>query len=255
MSENIAKVSYKVLDLDNLSMIKVSETWKDVPKIDVLMNNAGVMNVPDRQLTVDGIERQIQSNHLGHFVLTSVLAPKLSNTARIINVSSAAYQFAGNTGLLSGDSLWKPNSDEYGPWKSYGQSKLANILFTQELQRKAESAGKQWTVVSLHPGAVTTDLGRNMMGEQKYEEFKQGKGSPIEMSLAKTMALFLKTVPEGATTQVFLAARAEKNQDARGKYYIDCKARPLAPFATDEEAAQRLWKESEERAGVEFKLQ
>ncbi|GAX09990.1 hypothetical protein FisN_11Lh017 [Fistulifera solaris] len=148
-------VSYKVLNLDDLSAVKkVPESWNDVKKIDVLMNNAGVMAIPDRQLTVDGYERQIQTNHLGHFVLTALLQPKLASDARIVNVSSQAYQFASK--MRSDESLWEPQPNDYSPWVQYGQTKLANILFTEELQRRSEVAGKQWTVVSLHPGAVAT---------------------------------------------------------------------------------------------------
>ena len=148
-------VSYKILNLDDLSAVKkVPELWSDVKKIDVLMNNAGVMAIPDRQLTVDGYERQIQTNHLGHFVLTALLQPKLAPDARIVNVSSQAFQFASK--MRSDQSLWEPQPDDYSPWVQYGQTKLANILFTEELQRRSEAAGKQWTVVSLHPGAVAT---------------------------------------------------------------------------------------------------
>ena len=96
-------------------------------KIDVLVNNAGVMAIPTKQLTKDGYERTFQTNHLGHFVLTSLLLPRLQFNARVINVSSMAYQFAGAKGGLELDNL---NGElNYGPWSSYGQSKLANILF------------------------------------------------------------------------------------------------------------------------------
>ena len=248
------RISYKVIDFDDLQQVKaVPTSWKDVEKIDVLLNNAGVMAIPDRQLTNDGYEKQMQSNHLGHFALTGLLAPKFTPTARIINVSSSAYAIASG-GLLPPDALWKPDPSEYGPWKAYGQSKLANLLFTQELQRRSQAAGHDWTVTSLHPGAVTTDLGRNIMGEQAYNNLKEGKGGFVQETLAKTMAAFLKTVPEGATTQIWLAAKADPAEDVRSKFYIDCKAKPLPAFATDPQAAARLWKESEERSGVEFKV-
>lgn len=151
---NNPMISYKILNLDDLAAVKqVPELWKDVKTIDVLMNNAGVMAIPDRQLTVDGYERQIQTNHLGHFVLTALLQSKLAPDARIVNVSSQAFQFAGPQ-MKSEQSLWQP--EDYSPWVQYGQTKLANILFTEELQRRSDAAGKQWTVVSLHPGAVAT---------------------------------------------------------------------------------------------------
>ena len=249
------RVSFKVLDFDDLQTVKaVPTTWRDVEKVDVVLNNAGVMAIPNRQLTVDGYEKQIQTNHLGHFALTALLAPKLTPTARIINVSSAAYTIAA-AGLPSPpDSLWRPEPSEYSPWKSYGQSKLANLLFTQELQRRGQAAGYGWTVTSLHPGTVTTDLGRHIMGEPAYSNLKEGKGGFLQETLAKAVALFLKTVPEGATTQIWLAAKADPAEDVRSKFYVDCQAKPLPAFATNPQAAARLWEESQERSGVEFKL-
>ena len=118
---HVANLDLKSFD-DRLSSIIGKGT-----KIDVLVNNAGVMAVPTKQLTKDGYERTFQTNHLGHFVLTSLLLPRLQFNARVINVSSMAYQFAGAKGGLELDNL---NGElNYGPWSSYGQSKLANILF------------------------------------------------------------------------------------------------------------------------------
>jgi NAD(P)-dependent dehydrogenase (short-subunit alcohol dehydrogenase family) len=258
---NNPNVSFKVLDLDNLQMVKaIPDTWKDVDRIDVLMNNAGVMAIPDRQLTVDGYERTMQSNHLGHFALTSLLASKFSSQARIINVSSLAYMIAANKGLLADDALWKTDPQDYGPWSAYGQSKLANILFTQELQRRSQAAGLGWTVVCLHPGAVNTDLPRYMMGEEQFSKSRQAKeqGSTgfMESIVSKIVSSFLKDIPDGATTQVWLAARAdqETKQDVRGQFLDNCKVQSLSAFAMDPVAAERLWKESEERAGVKFNM-
>lgn len=140
------KISYKLLDLDDLRDVRnVPETWKDVERIDVLLNNAGIMALPKMELTVDGYEKQMQSNHLGHFALTALLSSKFAPDARVINVSSSAHQFAPK-GMLSGDALWKPDSFDYSGWPVYGQSKLANILFTKELQRRCTAAGKDWYV-------------------------------------------------------------------------------------------------------------
>ena len=112
----------------------------------MLLNNAGIMALPKMELTVDGFEKQIQSNHLGHFALTALLSSKFAPDARIINVSSSAHQFAPK-GMISGDALWKPDSFEYSGWPVYGQSKLANIMFTKELQRRCTAAGKDWYVL------------------------------------------------------------------------------------------------------------
>jgi short chain dehydrogenase len=122
-------VSYKVLQLDDLNSIRSAvEAWGDIDRVDVLMLNAGVMACREREITTDGFERQIQSNHLGHFLLTALLSPRLTPNARIIAVSSAAYKLS----LMSGmdfDYIWE--AEKYSPWKSYSQSKLANILFVQ----------------------------------------------------------------------------------------------------------------------------
>jgi NAD(P)-dependent dehydrogenase (short-subunit alcohol dehydrogenase family) len=177
-------ISYRLLELDDLSKVKEAANWLDLPKIDVLMNNAGVMLVPTQQLTVDGYERQIQTNHLGHFVLTKLLLPKLTPKALIINVSSIAHEFAGFKGSsgLDLDYFWK-GEPGYGAWKSYVQSKLANLLFTQELQRRIDAAGLGFTTVTMHPGVVDTDLGRNLVGEENFEQIKKGKGSSAEDGL------------------------------------------------------------------------
>jgi NAD(P)-dependent dehydrogenase (short-subunit alcohol dehydrogenase family) len=245
-------VSYRILDMDDLEQVKQNAAaWKDLPKIDVLMNNAGIMAVSTRELTVDGYERQIQSNHLGHFVLTKLLMPKLTPKARIINVSSAAHMIPGSSGLDL-DYFWK-GEPGYGAWKSYGQSKLANLLFTQELQRRIDAAGLGYTTVSMHPGAVNTDLARNMFGEENFEKMKNGEGSFLQTAFSKTVSFFIKTPEQGASTQIWLASGMGDN--VASKYYVDCKEKSLGKYAMDEVTAKKLWEESEDKSGVEFSLQ
>ncbi len=156
-----AKVYNLVLDLDDLSdVMRIASRYESLKldrDISVLINNAGVMAIPNRELTVDGNERTFQSNHLGHFVLTSVLFPHLSrNGARVVTVSSSASYFVGPSGLDVGN---LNGEKSYGAWPSYSSSKLANVLFTRELQRRASDAGLDWlTAATLHPGVVDTDL-------------------------------------------------------------------------------------------------
>jgi NAD(P)-dependent dehydrogenase (short-subunit alcohol dehydrogenase family) len=246
-------VGYRLLDMDNLAQVKLEcASWVDLPKIDVLLNNAGIMAVSNRELTVDGFERQVQSNHLGHFLLTKLLLPKLTPKARIINVSSTAHEFASSSGLDL-DYFWT-GEPGYGPWRSYGQSKLANLLFTQELQRRIDAAGLGYTTVTMHPGVVNTDLGRNMMGEENYEKSKNGNGSILQKVIGVATSLFLKTPEQGANTQIWLAS-GMGGDDVATKYFIDCKEKELAAFAKDEASAKKLWAESEEKSGVEFTLQ
>ncbi len=172
------------LDLDDLENVKtfpkrLGTSPVGDKQITVLMNNAGVMAIPERQLTKDGYERTFQSNHLGHFLLTSQLMPRLADDATVINVSSEAHKFASKG--LELDNLNGEKS--YGPWSSYGQSKLANILFSKELQQRADQAGRKLTAVSLHPGAVQTDLARNLIGEEKWQTIQKEGPSSIPCSL------------------------------------------------------------------------
>jgi len=251
-----AKLYSLVLDLDDLGSVRAFPgAYKklNVGKIDVLMNNAGVMAIPDRQLTKDGFERTFQSNHLGHFVLTSGLYPLLSREkATVINVSSEAYNFASSTSGQGMDLGNLNGETKYGAWSSYGLSKLANIMFTQELQRRADAVNDSWlTAVTLHPGAVSTDLGRNLIGEKKMEEMKTKGVSGLEGVALKALSAFVLTVPEGASTQVYLAAGAE-GKLKKAAFYDEMKTKSLPGWATDEVTAKKLWDKSEELGGVKF---
>ncbi|KAL3920561.1 MAG: hypothetical protein SGILL_003198 [Bacillariaceae sp.] len=248
------KVAHVQLDLDNLENVKNFPQRFQAKfgneKIDVLMNNAGVMAIPDRQLTKDGYERTFQSNHLGHFVLTSKVMPLLKeNGARVINVSSLAYNFAGKG--LDLDNL--NGEREYGAWSSYGASKLQNILFTQELQRRADANGIFLTATALHPGVVNTDLGRNMMGGEEawYQKKEQGPTNLWENIMQSTISKALLTPEQGAATQVYLAIA---DSEEKGRFYSDLKPQKLPAFATDETVAKALWSKSEQLSGIQFQL-
>mmetsp|Transcript_19015 Transcript_19015/g.52099 ORF Transcript_19015/g.52099 Transcript_19015/m.52099 type:complete len:267 (-) Transcript_19015:268-1068(-) len=237
------------------------------PKIDLLMLNAGIMALPQRELTEDGVERQMQSNHLGHFLLTSLLAPNLSNDARIISVSSSAHQFATLSGGLEFDYLWSGGStdSDYGfnGWKSYGQSKLANIYFSQELYRRAQERGDiNWDVASLHPGVVQTDLSRYILGVENWDrlsglfgndgESNDSSNNWLQDGVSQTLSsLFsILTVPEGANTHVQLGANAVAERPWKAAYFEAGKKQRLSDVALDVAAARRLWQESEELAGL-----
>lgn len=253
------KVFSLTLDLDDLATVKAFPDSfgllvgsLGLNGIDVLLNNAGVMAIPKKELTVDGYERQFQSNHLGHFVLTASLFPYLNrDKATVINVSSEAYQIARD-----GLDISNLNGEKsYGSWPAYGQSKLANLLFTQELQRRAIASGdSSWlTAVTLHPGAVSTDLGRYLIGEDRWRDFKQNAPAPLESLVRNALSVVTKTVQEGASTQVFLASGAEGNLQP-GAFYDDCKVKSLQSFATRTSDALKLWEKSEEWAGIQFPL-
>jgi NAD(P)-dependent dehydrogenase (short-subunit alcohol dehydrogenase family) len=244
-----------VLDLDDLSDVRRMASRYEALGLDrdisVLINNAGVMAIPKRELTVDGNERTFQSNHLGHFVLTSVLFPYLSrNGTRVVTVSSSASYFAGPAGL-DVDNLNGEKS--YGAWSSYSSSKLTNVLFTRELQRRADDADLDWlSATTLHPGVVNTDLWRYIVGEERLSKMKEGRGlGRLAMGVTRLIA---KTPEEGASTQVFLAATSD-DDIVKGAFYDEMKVNTNLPsFAKDVATARALWDASEKLGGVRFVL-
>jgi NAD(P)-dependent dehydrogenase (short-subunit alcohol dehydrogenase family) len=140
----------EVRQLDLQSLASVRQFADGVDSVDVLVNNAGIMAVP-HAVTSDGFESQIGTNHLGHFALTNLLLPKV--TDRVVTVSSMMH-YLGYISL--GDLNW--NSRPYSAWLAYGQSKLANLLFTSELQRRLQGAGSKLRAVAAHPGYSRTNL-------------------------------------------------------------------------------------------------
>ena len=220
-------------------------------KIDILMNNAGVMALPDRLITKDGYEKTFQTNHLGHFALTAKIFPLLAKDARIINVSSEAYQFAPSG--IDFDNL--QGEKEYGPWSSYGYSKLENIYFTKELQRRFDASNSGMAAFSLHPGAVQTDLARYLIGEQKMNEMKANGMSLQDKLVFGTLAKLTKSVQDGASTQVFLAASSESLlAKDKGKYFNNMKPVQLKGPPEDKDKALQLWQLSENLADVKFDI-
>lgn len=164
------QVESLVMDLSDLKSIDrfATELNKRVDKVDILVNNAGVMAVSNLERTKDGFERQLGVNHLGHFHLTNRLFDLLlkgaatRDGARIVNVASEAHRFGGLD-------LQDPNylTREYKKWEAYGQSKLANILFTRELHRRLAEKGMEKKVLAVccHPGVVRTELGRYLIDD------------------------------------------------------------------------------------------
>ena len=157
--------------------------------------------------------------------------------ARVVNLSSRAHSLAGALDLH--DLNYENN---YGGWPAYCRTKLENILFTQELQRRADAAGFNWfTTTCLHPGVVGTDIWRNNVA----------KGSGIT---SKLFYASMKTVVEGANSQIYLATEKAPLLK-KGQYYDEfCNVKQLEPFAMDPASALALWKESEKISGVAFKL-
>lgn len=201
--------------------------------MDILINNAGVITT-DRQLTIDGYEMQIGVNHLGHFLLTTLLLHMLEASApsRIVIVSSKAHYY----GTIDKEDL---NSEKkaYSKFGAYFQSKLANVLFGRELSRRLHGTGV--TVNSLHPGVVKTEITRNMS---------------LLNVVMWVFTFFYKTPMAGAQTQIRLAIDPELSQ-VTGKYFENCRVKEEGSNAKDDKMAEWLWKISEEwtqerRSGV-----
>ncbi|BBY63815.1 oxidoreductase [Mycolicibacterium helvum] len=205
-------------------------------RIDVLINNAGVM-APPLTRTAQGYEMQLGTNHLGHFVLTTGLAEVFGDGTRIVNLSSRGHQ-------LSGIRWADPNYDDesaYDKWQAYGQSKTANVLFTVEAERRWGPRGVHSFAV--HPGVVHTDLARHMT----RDDFSEGG------TLAN---LEVTDVVHGAATTVWAATSPELG-GLGGRYLEDCRlAEPFvegteggyAAWAVDPEQATRLWEWSQRQA-------
>ncbi|PRP85403.1 hypothetical protein PROFUN_06949 [Planoprotostelium fungivorum] len=236
LKEESGSQQIEFLQLDLASFASVRDFAKafhekNLP-LHILVNNAGVMALPQRQTTKDGLEMQMGINHFGHFLLTNLLLDDLKKSApsRIVNVSSEGHKMAKMN--LEDINCEKPGS--YGPWRVYGNSKLSNILFAMQLQKQFDQEKVDVSAWSLHPGTIRTELGRNLEGITGY--------------LNRTIGpLFLKTPEQGALTSIFCAVRPEALQ-SRGKYMSNC--REAGTWHANEELAEKLWKLSEDITGL-----
>jgi NAD(P)-dependent dehydrogenase (short-subunit alcohol dehydrogenase family) len=195
------------------------------PRIDVLFNNAGVVKM-SRETTVDGFEATFAINHLAYFLFTNLLLDRLRETpgARIVSTASDAHKFGGP---LDFDDLQSERS--YRVFGVYGRSKLCNILWTRELARRLTGSGV--TANCVHPGAVATQLGQT--------------DAPWTKVLGRVLGLFMRSPERGAATGVWLATSPAVST-VSGRYFVDEREGRPAKYATDDDAAKRLWEISEE---------
>lgn len=240
-----ADLAVRLLDLGSLASVRTfaAEFLVEHDRIDVLVNNAGVMACP-WATTADGFELQIGTNHIGHFLLTQQLDAALGAGSRVVALSSAGHRF-------SDVDFDDPNFEhsEYEPWVAYGRSKTANALFAVELDRRL--AGRGAHAYSLHPGGIMTELGRHLTEETI---------AVLTDSMPAGQAMEWKTVPQGAATTVW-AATAPELEAHGGAYLEDCAIaeRNDAPesrggirsYAIDPDRAAALWTKSEEWVGQE----
>jgi retinol dehydrogenase 12 len=219
----------EIADLSSLEQVReLAERLAGLERIDVLINNAGLV-LRDRRITTDGFEHVFAVNHLAPFLLTSLLLPKLTASApvRVVTVTSDAHSAAR---LDMGD----PNLERgWDSWRSYANSKLANILFTRELARRLDGTGV--TANCAHPGVVRSGFGR--------------EARPL-LKLGVTIARpFLLSPERGADTIVYLASSPDV-ADQTGGYYVKRQRREPSAAARDDAAARKLWQISETMTGM-----
>jgi retinol dehydrogenase-12 len=226
-----AEVEFVSLDLGDFASVRACAARIDGlgRPIDVLLNNAGLAG--QRGATKDGFELAFGTNHLGHFLLTALLAPKLraARGARIVNVASRAHYEAKKG--IDYEAIRKPTRSITG-LPEYAVSKLANVLFTRELARRIGPSGVH--SYALHPGVVASDAWRR-----------------VPWPIRPLIKLGMISNDEGAMTSIHCATSAEvAGQD--GLYYDDCREKAPNPIALDVEAARRLWEESVKLTGADL---
>jgi NAD(P)-dependent dehydrogenase (short-subunit alcohol dehydrogenase family) len=238
-----ASITFETLDLASLASIAdFAQRMGSRDALDILINNAGVMALPRRQITADGFEMQFGTNYLGHFALTARLLPLLRRSAapRVVNVSSLAHR----TALIDFDDL--QGARAYLPWKAYGQSKLAMLMFALELQRRSDAAGWNLTSTAAHPGFARTGL------------FASGPGGLLSLATDFAAPLFGHSAAEGARPILFAAT---SDGAKPGGYYGpggigELRGAPapalIMPQARNAATAARLWELSEKLAGTSF---
>ncbi len=219
-------VSFLLADLSSQEEVRrlAEQVKEQEPRLDVLVNNAGAIFFSNRR-SADGIEMTFALNHLGYFLLTTLLLDLLKSSApsRIVNVSSSSHFSAGSFRL---EDLPRPGSDR--GYRAYGRSKLCNILFTYELARRLEGSGV--TTNALHPGLVRTRIARNNGLLGRVVNFMIGVRGV--------------SVRKGAETLVHLAASPEV-KGVSGKFFVDCRAVPSSDLSYDAGLASDLWALSE----------
>ena len=196
--------------------------------LDAIVANAGIMALPKLNQAF-GYELQFFTNHIGHFMLVTGLLDQLIDDGRVVMLSSAAHQMAPPGGIqfdnLSGEKSYKG-------WTAYGQSKIANLLFAKELARRF--AGTRKVANAVHPGVIATNLGRHLGMSKIVGAAVWGLGD----------LLFLKTIPQGAATQCYVAANPGGGA-VSGEYWADCNIAKCRAEATDPALAAKLWDVSE----------
>ena len=241
-----ARVAVRRLDLADLASVdEFAWLWREnhADGLDLLINNAGIMAIP-RRVSPQGHEMQLATNHLGHFALTGRLIDAIRPEGRIVTVSSQAHRM----GRIAFDDLMGERS--YGPWRAYGQSKLANLLFMRSLAERLETAGSTVDSVAAHPGYASTHL-------QAVAPEMKGRGWQVKVMdvVNKVMA---QSAAMGALPTLYAATSPEVSRgdyvgpDGFGEQRGHPKLVGMTDSARDRAVADRLWSVSEELTGVRY---
>lgn len=242
-----ASAELMCLDLSDLASVRAFAEQYGARPLDLLVNNAGVMALPYAQ-TRDGFELQIGTNHLGHFALTGLLLPRLLATpgARVVTVASVAHRAA--SGFVVDDLNWQRRP--YNKAQAYACSKLANLLFSLELDRRLRTAGHALISVAAHPGYSATNIGLNTAdGERNALE---------KLAMRLGNALFAQSAERGALPSLRAAGdpgvQGGEYYGPRGLFQFAGAPVPVGyhPRAGDEVLARRLWQQSEQLTGLRY---
>jgi NAD(P)-dependent dehydrogenase (short-subunit alcohol dehydrogenase family) len=227
-----SEVDLMLLDLSSFHSISLfaKQFEEKYNTLDILINNAGIITTK-REITEDGFEAMLGVNHLGHFLLTNLLLEHLkrSDKGKVITISSGAYKY----GKIDFEDM--NLEKKFSPFRAYGRSKLANILFTKELSRRLQDTNI--AANCLHPGAVSTNMGVNR---------DTGFGKSIHFLLRP----FFQTPLEGSQTAIYLALSPEV-EEISGKYFYKKKVKDIEGQAMDDNLAQILWEWSEQQVGLQ----
>ena len=214
-------------ELANPSSVRscIAEIKKQKIKLDVIICNAGIMALPKLEKAY-GYELQFFTNHIGHFILVNGLLDELTEEGRVVMLSSAAHMNAPKEGIDFDNLAGEKN---YSAWSFYGQSKIANLLFAKELARRF--SGTKKTAYAVHPGVIKTNLARSM-------------NLILRVVFGLGEHLFLKTVPQGAATECYVATNPNVISES-GNYFADCNTKTPRKDSENSELAKKLWEVSE----------
>ena len=239
-----ADIEVRHIDLADMTSVREFGEGYDGP-LHLLVNNAGVMGPPRRQVTAHDFELQFGTNHLGHFVLTGLLLPALlvADDPRVVTVSSVAHH-GGTADVLDGNAV-----GPYRPQRAYANSKLANLLFAFELQRRASAHGVPLTSTAAHPGFSATGLVADPEGA--------GANRLVRAVLPPLVTAFTQSAATGARAILFAATEAEPGSFTGPQRLHETRgpigAAEASVLARDETLARQLWRVSEELTGFRYR--